>query len=63
LALGLIGEGRVWYKNQLADTAVVFKKEKIKALTIHHREGIAVLNGTSAMTGLGVINHRSMPAG
>ncbi len=56
LALGLIGEGRVWYKNQLADAAVVFKKEKIKALTIHHREGIAVLNGTSAMTGLGVIN-------
>jgi histidine ammonia-lyase len=56
LAQALIGEGEVWYQGQTEDTAGVFRKEKLKPLTIHKREGIAVLNGTSAMTGIGAIN-------
>jgi len=56
LALTLIGEGEVLYGGKILDTAAVFKKEKIRPARIHKREGIAVLNGTSAMTGIGVIN-------
>ena len=56
LALTLIGEGEVIYEGKVVDTATVFRKEKIKAIDIHIREGIAILNGTSAMTGIGAIN-------
>lgn len=56
LGLVLIGEGEVIYKDELRPTAEVFAKLKIKPLTIHIREGLAILNGTSAMTGLGMLN-------
>lgn len=56
LALGLIGEGKVWYRGKISDTATIFRKEKISPLQIHRREGIAILNGTAAMTGIGSIN-------
>ncbi|HET6244601.1 MAG: aromatic amino acid lyase [Bacteroidetes bacterium] len=56
LALTLIGEGEVVYNGKVSDAASVYKKEKLKPLTIHKREGIAVLNGTSAMSGIGAIN-------
>ena len=56
LGLVLIGEGEVIYKDEVRPTAEVFAKLKIKPLTIHIREGLAILNGTSAMTGLGMLN-------
>jgi len=56
LALALIGEGQVKHKGSIINTDLLFKKEKLKALSIYKREGIAVLNGTSAMTGIGCIN-------
>ncbi|HEX4852283.1 MAG TPA: aromatic amino acid ammonia-lyase [Puia sp.] len=56
LGLSLIGEGQVWYDGVLQPTADVFKKLNIKPLTIHIREGLAILNGTSAMTGIGLLN-------
>ena len=56
LGLALIGEGKVLYEEKLQPTADVFKKLGIKPLTVHIREGLAVLNGTSAMTGIGLYN-------
>ncbi|MBL0342697.1 MAG: aromatic amino acid lyase [Bacteroidetes bacterium] len=56
LALALIGEGEVWYKGKIVSAAAAFKKENLKPLFIHKREGIAILNGTSVMTGIGAIN-------
>jgi len=56
LALVLIGEGEVIYEGTLQPTADVFARLKIKPLTIRIREGLAVLNGTSAMTGIGMVN-------
>jgi len=56
LALALIGEGEVVYKGQLVPAAEAFAQEKLKPLTIYFREGLALLNGTSAMTGIGVVN-------
>lgn len=56
LALGLIGEGEVWYEDELMPAAKAFQKAGLKPLSIHIREGLAVLNGTSAMTGVGMLN-------
>lgn len=56
LALTLIGEGEVWYKNELRDTAEVFAALGITPLKIRVREGLALINGTSAMTGIALVN-------
>ena len=56
LALVLIAEGEVMYREKVYPTKVVFSKEGIKPLSIHIREGLAILNGTSAMTGIGMVN-------
>jgi len=56
LGLVLIGEGEVTYEGKLYPTMEIFNKLKIKPLTIHVREGLAILNGTSAMTGIGMLN-------
>ncbi len=56
LALVLIGEGEVIYEETMQPTAKVFAELNIKPLAIQLREGLAVLNGTSAMTGIGLVN-------
>ncbi len=56
LALVLIGEGEVFYEDRLQPTEEVFKRLNIKPLTIQIREGLAIINGTSAMTGIGMLN-------
>jgi histidine ammonia-lyase len=56
LGLALIGEGEVIYENKVQPAIDVFNKLGIKPLTIQIREGLAILNGTSAMTGIGMIN-------
>src|SRR5690554_5791624 len=56
LALVMIGEGEVYYKGELQPTKVVFDNLGIAPMEIHLREGLAVINGTSVMTGIGIIN-------
>jgi histidine ammonia-lyase len=56
LALGLIGEGEVWYEDKIVPAAEAFQKAGLQPLSVHVREGLAVLNGTSAMTGVGLLN-------
>jgi histidine ammonia-lyase len=56
VALNLIGEGKVWYESAWQETAAVYKKAGLNPLEIHIREGISVINGTSAMTGIGLVN-------
>jgi histidine ammonia-lyase len=56
LGLVLIGEGEVIYKNKVYPAIDIYNKLGIKPLSIHIREGLAILNGTSAMTGIGMIN-------
>ncbi|MEO5682590.1 MAG: aromatic amino acid ammonia-lyase [Chitinophagaceae bacterium] len=56
LALVLIGEGEVIYEETMQPTEKVYKDLGIKPLTIYMREGLAILNGTSAMTGIGLVN-------
>ena len=56
LGLVLIGEGEVIFEDAVHPTIDIFNKFSIKPLSIHIREGLAILNGTSAMTGIGMIN-------
>jgi len=56
VALNLIGEGRLWYENQWQTAEAVFQKTGLKPLQIRIREGLSVINGTSAMTGIGLVN-------
>lgn len=56
LALVMIGEGEVLYNNQMYPTAEIFAQFDIQPLKVYIREGLAILNGTSAMTGIGMVN-------
>jgi len=56
LALVLIGEGEVFYKGERISTKSAFKAEQIKPIQIKCREGLALMNGTSVMTGIGIVN-------
>lgn len=56
LALVLIGEGEVFYKGERKNTKDVFKIENLQPIEIHIREGLALMNGTSVMTGIGIVN-------
>lgn len=56
LGLVLIGEGEVLFEDEVYPTIDIFNRFGIKPLSIHIREGLALLNGTSAMTGIGIIN-------
>ncbi len=56
LALVLIGEGEVFYKGERKQTKEVFEIEGLKPIAVKIREGLALINGTSVMTGIGVVN-------
>lgn len=56
LALVLIGEGEVFYKGVRRATKEVFELENIKPIQVELREGLGLINGTSVMTGIGVVN-------
>src|SRR5690606_2195975 len=56
LALILIGEGEVFYKGERKSTQEVFKIEGLQPIDVKIREGLALMNGTSVMTGIGIVN-------
>ncbi|SMC35228.1 HAL/PAL/TAL family ammonia-lyase [Moheibacter sediminis] len=56
LALILIGEGEVYYEGKKQPTNEVFEKEGLGPLKVHLREGLALMNGTSIMSGIGIVN-------
>lgn len=56
LGLVLIGEGEVLFDGAIYPTMEIFKRFNIRPLDIRVREGLAIINGTSAMTGIGMVN-------
>ena len=56
LALTLIGEGEVHFNGERLKTEDVFKTENLTPISIQLREGLALMNGTSVMTGIGLVN-------
>lgn len=56
LALILIGEGEVFYKGERKSTKEVFEIEGLQPIEVKIREGLGLMNGTSVMTGIGIVN-------
>lgn len=52
LSLAVIGEGKVYYRGELQPAEAVYKKMGQSPLRLSFKEGIALMNGTSAMTAL-----------
>ncbi|XP_027711560.1 histidine ammonia-lyase isoform X2 [Vombatus ursinus] len=54
LALGLIGEGKMWSpKSGWADAKYVLQAHGLKPVTLKPKEGLALINGTQMITSLG----------
>jgi len=52
LSLAVIGEGEVYYRGELQDAAVLYRQLQRQPMRLSFKEGIALMNGTSAMTAL-----------
>ncbi|UOR11575.1 histidine ammonia-lyase [Halobacillus amylolyticus] len=57
LALVLVGEGEVHYRGKIRPTQEAYQKLGYESLTLKAKEGLALINGTQAMTAMGVINY------
>ncbi|QOY37885.1 histidine ammonia-lyase [Anaerobacillus isosaccharinicus] len=55
LALVLIGEGDVYYKGEKTTAMKALTSEGIFPITLTAKEGLALINGTQAMTAMGVV--------
>lgn len=55
LALVLVGEGEVFYRGERKPALEVLEREGIKPLMLEAKEGLALINGTQAMTAMGVV--------
>lgn len=55
LALVLMGEGEVYYKGKRCPSMEALAAEGIEPLTLQAKEGLALINGTQAMTAMGVV--------
>jgi tyrosine 2,3-aminomutase len=51
LALPLIGAGRVRYRGEIRDSAEVLAEEGLRPVRLGYKDGLALINGTSGMTG------------
>lgn len=56
ISLTLIGEGEVFYKGEKRSTADVMKENSLTPFSMRIREGLSITNGTSVMTGIGLVN-------
>lgn len=56
IALTLIGEGEVRYEGHWHKSSEIMKRLGLKPLRIYAREGLALTNGTSMMTGISLVN-------
>lgn len=56
MALAIIGEGEIFYDGKITPAKEVFEAEKLTPFAIRLREGLALMNGTSCMTGIGLVN-------
>jgi len=55
LALALLGEGEVFYKGHRVPAMTALKEEGLKSIDLDAKEGLALINGTQAMTAQGVL--------
>ena len=55
IALALIGEGGVYYKGKRQVASAVLRRLRIKPYKLRPKEGLALINGTSMMTGIAAL--------
>ena len=55
LALALIGEGEVFYKNEKRKSLEVLKEVQLKPAILGPKDGLALINGTAIMAALGAL--------
>lgn len=55
LARMLVGEGRVMHKGTVVDAASALRAEGFRPITLEAKEGLALVNGTSFMSGFAVL--------
>src|SRR5699024_9063030 len=60
LALALIGEGEVFYHGKRIETKDALEQKAIEPITLEAKEGLALINGTQAMTAVGIIAYLEM---
>jgi len=56
MALTLIGEGQVYYKDKLRPTMDVLNELKLTPVILGPKEGLALINGTTVMNAIGAIS-------
>lgn len=56
MALPLIGDGWVFYKDRLMEGKKAFKQAGISTLKLSSKEGLALINGTCVMSAVGVLS-------
>jgi histidine ammonia-lyase len=56
IALNLLGEGEAYFNGELKPAKKILQENNINTLEIFIREGLALTNGTSVMTGISVVN-------
>jgi histidine ammonia-lyase len=57
LVLPIVGEGEVFYQEKVMPASEALFLEGLKPLTLEAKEGLALINGTQAMTAMGVIGY------
>ncbi|MFC0300052.1 histidine ammonia-lyase [Virgibacillus soli] len=60
LALTLIGEGEVFYIGKRMETKDALKTANIAPIQLRAKEGLALINGTQAMTAVGIVAYVEM---
>lgn len=55
LALAIIGEGPVVYRNQSMPASEAFRRAALRTPSLEAKEGLALLNGTQAMSAVGAL--------
>ena len=52
MSLAIIGKGKVYLNKELMEAKEAFKVTGLKPLTLSYKEGLALMNGTAAMTAI-----------
>ncbi|WP_010164989.1 HAL/PAL/TAL family ammonia-lyase [Sphingomonas sp. PAMC 26617] len=56
MALAFMGEGAFWQGGASAPADAMLQAAGLRPVTLRHKEGLALVNGTSAMTGIATLN-------
>ncbi|MGI6089960.1 MAG: histidine ammonia-lyase [Saccharofermentanales bacterium] len=55
MALVLIGEGKAWYEEELLPGQEILTRAGLEAVVLSGKDGLAIINGTQIMAGIGAL--------